>query len=403
MSAISIHSVRGSRNVHRLRPSPGHAVSVSLLLGITLAARAAAAAGPPPNIVVSAPKPPILAPKPLVVRPPAPHPAVVAPVPRPMTRATTIRPPLDIHQARLSPPRPQMLAIPHRAPSVRRAPAPLAPVVSSIRGGSQLPQAGSAMANAHWAPLAFAHKTAAQLAAMRHHPNRGSSNSGAAQLSTRNQTDPRHASAQAQAAKLPPPDQSVALEPVSPLDLSSDGLQAETDVADGIAVDVVVTEQPEGSAQDSSAALQPEAGATLAQRTADEATLAALIVRRDQANAQFQQEVSAARARFANDRDLVAYQRASRSAQDALARRLAPILQPMARFNHTGMENGKLRVSDVARPADRAVAPVSTAPSRIQCGSAPGRVDDQSSPTAADVPASVCQHDGGSSSRAAPR
>ncbi|WP_316198391.1 hypothetical protein [Bradyrhizobium sp. SZCCHNS2002] len=279
----------------------------------------------------------------------------------------------------------------------------MAPVVSSIRGGSQLPQAGSAKAKAYSAPLAFAHKTDPQLAAMRHHPNRGSLNSGAAQLSTRNQTDPGQASAQARAAKLPPPDQSVASEPISPLDLNSDALQAEADVAEGIGVDVVTAEQPEGSAPDSSDALQPEAGATLAQLTADEASLAGLIVRRDQANAQFQQEVSAARARFANDRDLIAYQRALRSAQEASARRLAPILQQMARFNHTGIDNGRLRVRDIARPADRALASVSTLPKRSQCGSASGRFDGHPSPTAADVPNTVCQHDGGSSSRAAPR
>lgn len=396
--------------MRRLRPSYVSAASVSLLLGITLAARALAAAGPPPRIVVSAPKPPIAAPRPLIVaprpviaRPPVPHPVVAAPIPRPMMRGTTtIQPPSVTHQAQLSsPPRDQALAVPNSAPSAgaaRRDFLPFGLFVSSTHGRSQLPQTGAGTARAHSGPLAFANKTTPPWAV-----NRGKSKSGTAQISNRNQTNARQASAQAQAAKLPSPAPSAAVEVVSPPDLSSDGLQTEADVADGIGPDVAIAEQPEGAASDSSNASQSDAEAARAQPAADEASLAGLIVRRDQANAQFDQEVSVARARFANDQDLIAYRRALSSAQDALARRLAPILQQMAHLNHTGIDNGKLLVSDIARRADKAFAYVSTLPKPSQCGSASTRLDDHSFRTAADVPDSVCQHDSGSSSRAAPR
>src|SRR5262249_26352751 len=121
------------------------------------------------------------------------------------------------------------------------------------------------------------------------------------------------------------------------------------------------TNQPAQGAGDGS---QLGTAAAPAPLTGDDAKLATLIVQRDRANAQFQQDVSAAQARFADDHDPVSYQRARRTANDAHARRLEPILQQMAQFNHSGIDSRRLRLKDIARLAARAQAPVYIPPPR---------------------------------------
>jgi Meckel syndrome type 1 protein len=188
--------------------------------------------------------------------------------------------------------------------------------------------------------------------------------------------DPSPQGQQAAAAKPSSPDKSNPPQAATRLD-SGPGPQG-------------TTNQPAQGAGDAS---QPDTAAAPAPLTGDDAKLATLIVQRNRANAQFQQDVSAAQAKFADDYDQNSYQRARRTANDAHARRLEPILQQMAQINHSGIDSRSLRLRDIRRLAARALAPVYVPPPQKRCGLAKARAGGPHFPAVATSQHAACGYD----------
>ena len=350
--------------MRQLPLSSGTAAATWLLLMLGLSAHAFAA-GPPPilgHVAVPPPRPPV-APQP--VRPPAPAPTAVT-----TERRINPMPPLPSPHHALNPPQSSVAGptTPDRRkpPSVAARPEP----PPSPSGDSSSPAPGRSDGAK---PGADAAKAAPAKPSSSDKPD-------PAQVSSRQDLGARSGQ---QASTQPLLDKPVALPPDGRFDLNLGAQQATA--AKPSSQDKSDPQQA-GARQDSSSAAQQPAAidrsaqdagdgsqpATASRHplTADDARLVSLIVQRDRADAQFQQDISAAQARFAEDHDANSYQRALRNARSAQAKRLEPILKRMARLNHTGIASRKLSRRDIVRLAASAAAPVDIPRKRKRCDAA---------------------------------